>query len=81
MIVLKQVRKWFSSHLFRAAILKAAYFVVSRNKYFPCLDLNPFTLRAAKRGLTILEIFSLQKHFFENIWRRNVDHTINNNSP
>ena len=28
---------------------------------------NPFTLRAAKRGLTILEIFSLQKHFFENI--------------
>ena len=29
--------------------------------------LNPFTLIAAKRGLTILEIFSLQKHFFENI--------------
>ena len=28
---------------------------------------NPFTLRAAKRGLTIFEIFSLQKHFFENI--------------
>ena len=28
---------------------------------------NPFTLRAAKRGLTILEIFPLQKHFFENI--------------
>ena len=28
---------------------------------------NPFTLIAAKRGLTILEIFSLQKHFFENI--------------
>ena len=42
---------------------------------------NPFTLRAAKRGLTILEIFSLQKHFFENIWRRNVDQKINNNSP
>ena len=31
------------------------------------IDLNPFTLRAAKRGLTILDIFPLQKHFFENI--------------
>ena len=29
---------------------------------------NQFTLRAAKRDLTILEIFSLQKHFFLNIW-------------
>ena len=29
--------------------------------------INPFTLRAAKRGLTILEIFPLQKHFLENI--------------
>ena len=28
---------------------------------------NPFTLRAAKSGLTILEIFYLQKHFLENI--------------
>ena len=25
---------------------------------------NPFTLRAAKTGLTILEVFPLQKHFF-----------------
>ena len=31
------------------------------------------TLRAAKSGLTILEIFYLQKHSLENIWRRNVD--------
>ena len=31
---------------------------------------NPLTLRAAKRGLTILEIFHLQTHFLENIWRR-----------
>ena len=45
------------------------------------MHINPFALRAAKRGLTILEIFSLQKHFFENIWRRNVDQKINNNSP
>ena len=29
------------------------------------LMLNPFTLRAAKRGLMILEIFCLQKHFIE----------------
>ena len=43
--------------------------------------INPFTLRAAKRGLTILEIFSLQKHFFENIWRRNVNQRLHNNSP
>ena len=28
---------------------------------------NPFTLRAAKTGLTILMIFFLQKHFLENI--------------
>ena len=29
-----------------------------------CECVNPFPLRVAKRGLTILEIFSLQKHFF-----------------
>ena len=45
------------------------------------LLINPFTLRASKRGVTILEIFSLHKHFFENIGRRNVDQKINNNSP
>ena len=28
---------------------------------------NPFTLRTAKRGLTILEIFYLPKHFLEDI--------------
>ena len=44
-------------------------------------DLNPLTLRAAKRGLMILEIFNLQTHFLENIWRRNVDHKSNKNSP
>ena len=42
---------------------------------------NPFTLRAAKRGLTILKIFQLQKHFLENIRRRNVDKKPNNESP
>ena len=42
---------------------------------------NPFTLRAAKRGLTILEIFHLQKHSLGNIWRRNVDQKPNHNSP
>ena len=43
--------------------------------------INPLTLRAAKTGLTILEIFYLQKHFLESIWRRNVDQKPNNNSP
>ena len=28
---------------------------------------NPLTLRAAKRGLPILEIFQLQNHFLKNI--------------
>ena len=42
---------------------------------------NPLALRAAKRGLTILEIFNLQTHFLENIKRRNVDHKSNKNSP
>ena len=32
-----------------------------------CGDFNTLTLRAAKRGLTILEIFNLQTHFLENI--------------
>ena len=30
-------------------------------------SLNPLTLRAAKRGLTILGIFYSKKHFLENI--------------
>ena len=45
------------------------------------LQINPLTLRAAKTGLTILEISNLQTHFLENIWRRNVDHKPNKNSP
>ena len=45
-----------------------------------CSAVNPFTLRTAKRGLTILEIFYLQKHFLENIWRKNVDQKSENNS-
>ena len=43
--------------------------------------LNLITLRAAKTGLTILEIFYFRSHFLENIWRRNVDPKSNNNSP
>ena len=49
---------------------------IDKGKFF-----NPLTLRAAKIGLTILEILYLQKHFIENIWRRNVDHKPNKNSP
>ena len=29
--------------------------------------INPFTLRAAKTGLTTLEIFYLEKYYLENI--------------
>ena len=43
--------------------------------------LNPLALRAAKRGLTNLGIFYLQKYFLEIIWRRNVDHKPDKNSP
>ena len=34
---------------------------------------NPSTLIATKTDLSILEIIYLQKHFLENLWRRNVD--------
>ena len=37
------------------------------HNFYETVTLNPFTLRAAKRGLTILEIFYLQSHFLENI--------------
>ena len=42
---------------------------------------NPLTLRAAKTGLTILEIFLSQKRFLENSLCRNVKEKSNNNSP
>ena len=42
---------------------------------------NLLTLSAAKKGLMILEISYLQKHFVEKIWRRNVDQKPYNNSP
>ena len=38
---------------------------------------NPFTLRVAKKGLTILDIFIEQKHFL----RRNINQKSKNNSP
>ena len=43
--------------------------------------INSLALRAAKRGLTNLEIFYLQKYFLENNQRRNVDQEVSNNSP
>ena len=43
--------------------------------------IDPFTLIAAKRGLMILEIFYVKKHFEENIRKRYVDQKANNNSP
>ena len=49
-------------------------------QYWGYFYLNPFTLRAAKTGQTLLEIFYLQKHFLEKIWRRNVFHKPSNNS-
>ena len=44
-------------------------------------DFNPFTLKAAKTGPTILQTFSNKSIFLENIWRRNVNQKPNNNSP
>ena len=44
------------------------------------IGFNPLTLRAAKTGLTILEIFYLQMHFLENIRRRNVHQKPHNKS-
>ena len=41
---------------------------------------NPFTLRVAKTCMIILKIFHLRRHFFENIWRRNVHQKTNNNT-
>ena len=41
---------------------------------------NPLTLRAAERGLIVLDMLYLQMHFIENIWRRNVYQKPNNNS-
>ena len=41
---------------------------------------NPLTLRTAKTGLALLEIFIKQKHFWEKLWRRNVNQTPSNNS-
>ena len=46
-----------------------------------CCEFNPLPLRAAKTGLTILEIFHLQKHFLENISKGNVNQNPQNNSP
>ena len=45
---------------------------------------NPFILRAAKKGLTVLEIFYIKKHSKRNVdqkSKRNVDQKSNNNSP
>ena len=46
----------------------------------PIWPINPFTLRAAKTGLTILIIYFKPKHFLENICKRNLHQTPNNNS-
>ena len=42
--------------------------------------LNLFARREAKTGLTILDIFFVQKFFLENISKRNVNNKPNNNS-
>ena len=49
--------------------------------YYICCSFNPLTLRVAKTGLTILLIFSSQKRFIKNIWKRNVYQNNTNNSP
>ena len=42
---------------------------------------NPLILRAAKSSMTILMKSCRQKHTYENIWWRNVQQDITNNSP
>ena len=42
---------------------------------------NPLMLTAAKTSLTILKKSFRFKHNWQNIWRRNVDQNITNNSP
>ena len=42
---------------------------------------NPSTLIATKTDLSILEIIYLQKHFLENLWRRNVDQIFFSHTP
>ena len=51
------------------------------NLFMPWYIFNPFILKEAKTGLTILNIFFYQKHFLKNIWRRNVYHNFTNKSP
>ena len=68
------INHMFTKYINEHCKLGLVWFISSSN-------INPFTLRAAKRGLMILEIFCLQKHFLENFWRRNVDQQPNNNSP
>ena len=62
---------------FPMSALVLGYFHVSWKQR----TLNPFTLRATKRGLTILEILYLQSHFLEIFLRRIVYQKSNNNSP
>ena len=45
------------------------------------IRVNPFTPREAKTGLMNLEIVYLQKHFLENVGRRNFDQNPSDNSP
>ena len=53
----------------------------SKTSLLYCNQFNPLTPRAAKRGLSNLEIFYLQKYFLENNQRRNVDQKVNKYSP
>ena len=71
--ILKIIKNFWSSGLTAAG--------ASRDSNKQSVRINPFTLRAAKRGLTILELFYLQKHFLGNVWRRSVDQKPNKNSP
>ena len=65
--------EWFSKNFLHSCALDESSLIIGR--------VNPFTLTASKTGLTVLEIFYLQKHLLENIWIRNDGQKPYNNSP
>ena len=53
-----------------------SHYIVLAKLATSSIRVNPFTLREAKTGLMNLEIVYLQKHFLENVGRRNFDQNV-----
>ena len=76
-----QMWKYFSGHQGQPGGVASRQAEAAMLSLLQRAQINPLMLRAAKRGLMILNIFYIQKHFLENIWRRSVYQKPNNNSP